>query len=222
MRRTAQQIRGRDPLRCLRRVPFSFAHRHRRKCSTRNRPCRSSQAPRRAPAERRFKPGERRIDAPLTVMDRLVLHELPCEEGKRERRSGPNDWCADVDSFECGEQVSLLVVKRGEERLPSQRADIVLVFACPIHSFRRQRGVVDATHTDDVPQLLAKRRETVANPMRCWCAARPSGRVGRKVPFVCRDRAHKIDGQAVEHVAVPCKFIDRHLVILAAGFTTGC
>lgn len=48
------------------------------------------------------------------------------------------------------------------------------------HRSVTQRGVVDAAHTDDVPQLLAKRREAVANPMWYRRAARLSGRVGRK------------------------------------------
>ena len=37
MRGTARQILGRHPHRCLLRVPPSFAHRHRRQCSTPNR-----------------------------------------------------------------------------------------------------------------------------------------------------------------------------------------
>jgi hypothetical protein len=43
----------------------------------------------------------------------------------------------------------------------------VLVLSRPIHFSCRQRGSVDAAHTDDVPQLLRKRREAGANPMRC-------------------------------------------------------
>ena len=113
-------------------------------------------------------------------MDRLVLHKLPREQSKAERGSVPIDRHVDVDGLQCGEQVSLLVVKRGEQRLPSQRADIVLVLSCPIHPSRRQRSIVDTTHTDDVPQLLAKRREAVANPMRCRCAARLAGGSGVK------------------------------------------
>ncbi len=173
-----------------------------------------SQTPRRAPAERRVEPGERGIDAPLTVMDRLVLHELPREEGKCERGSVPIDQRVDVDGFQCGEKLSLLVVKRGEERPASQRTDIVIVLSRPIHFSRRQRGIVDTADTHDVPQLLAKRREAVANPIRRRCAARLSGRVGRKVPFILGDRAHKIGSQAMEQFAVPSKVIDRYRMIL--------
>lgn len=178
--------------------------------STRDRSCRSSQAPRLAPAGRRVEPGERGIDAPLTVMERLVLHELPREQGKGERGSVPIDGRLDIDRFQYGEQVSLLVVERGEECLPSQRAGIVLVLSRPIYSFCRQGGIVDTAHTDDVPQLLAKRCEAVANPMWCPYPAGSSGRVGREVPLVVRDRAHKIGGQAMEHLAVSYKVIDRH------------
>src|ERR1700688_3845709 len=84
-----------------------------------------SQAPRRSPAERRVESGERSIDAPLTVMDRLVLYKLPREQSKAERGAAPIDRRVDVDGLQCGEQVSLLVVKCGEERLPSQRDYIV-------------------------------------------------------------------------------------------------
>jgi hypothetical protein len=98
----------------------------------------------------------------------------------------------------------------------------VLVLSRPIHFSRRQRSVVDTAHTDDVPQLLAKRREAVANPMRCWCAPRLSGWVRRKVPLILGDCAHKIGGQSMEHLAVPHKVIDQHRMILAARFTTGC
>src|SRR3984893_12532835 len=114
-------------------------------------------------------------------MDRLVLHKLPREQREGKRGSVPIDRRVDVDGFQCGEQVSLLVIKRGEQRHPSQRTNIVLVLSRPIHFSRRQRGIVDTAHTDDVPQLLAKRREAVANPMRAGWAARLSGRVGRKV-----------------------------------------
>jgi hypothetical protein len=137
-------------------------------------------------------------------------------------RADSIDRRVDVDGLQCGEQVSLLVVKRGEERLASQRADIVLVLSRPIHLSRRQRGIVDTAHTDDVPQLLAKRREAVANPMRCRCAARLGRRIGRKVTLVLGDCTYEIGGQAMEHLAIPYKVIDRHDVILAARFTTGC
>src|SRR5215472_9495937 len=155
-------------------------------------------------------------------MDRLVLHKLPSEKGKGERGSVPNDRRVDVDGFQCGQQLTLFVVKRGQESLTSQRAAIVLVLSRPIHLPRRERGVVDTAHADDVPQLLAKRREAFANPMLCRRAARLSGRVGRKVPLVFGDRAPKIGGQAIEYLAVPYKFIDQHRLILAAGFITGC
>jgi hypothetical protein len=80
---------------------------------------RSSEAPRHSPAKRRVEPGERGIDAPLTVMDRLVLHKLPREQREGKRRSVPIDRRVDVEGFQRGEQVSLLVIKRREQRLPS-------------------------------------------------------------------------------------------------------
>jgi hypothetical protein len=127
-------------------------------------------------------------------MDRLVLHKLPCEQSKAESGSVPIDWRVDVDGLQCGEQLSLLVVKRREQRLPSQRPDIVLVLSRPIHLSRRQRGIVDTARTDDVPQLLAKRREAVVNPMRYRCAARLCRRIGRKVPLVLGDCTYEIGG----------------------------
>src|SRR6516164_7534904 len=155
-------------------------------------------------------------------MDRLVLNELPSEKGKAERGSVPIDRRVDVDGFQGGQQLTLFVVKGGQESLTSQRAVIVLVLSRPIHFPRRQRGVVDAAHTDDVPQLLAKRRQAFSNPMSYRRAARLSRRVGRKVPLVFGDRAHKIAGQTMEYLAVLYKFVDQHRLILAAGFTTGC
>jgi hypothetical protein len=133
------------------------------------------------PAKRRIEPGERGIDAPLTVMDCFVLHELPREHGKGEGGSVPIDRCVDISGVQCGEQVSLLFVERGQEFLPSQRAGIVFVLSRPIHSFCRQRGVVDTADTDDVPQLLTKRRKAVANPM--WCPCRPDCPGGSGVKF---------------------------------------
>jgi hypothetical protein len=44
MRRTARQVFSRYPDRRLLRVLSSFAHRHRRQCSTRDRSCRFSNA----------------------------------------------------------------------------------------------------------------------------------------------------------------------------------
>src|SRR5215472_5624054 len=116
-------------------------------------------------------------------MDRLVLHEIPSEKGKGESGSVPIDRRVDVDGFQGGQQLSLLIVKGGQEGLTSQRAAIVLVLSRPIHFPRRQGGIVDTAHTDDVPQLLAKRREADANPMAYRCAARLSRRVGREVPL---------------------------------------
>lgn len=45
-----------------------------------------------------------------------MLHELPREQGKSERGSIPIDRRLDIDGFQYGEQVSLLVVQRGEQR----------------------------------------------------------------------------------------------------------
>jgi len=147
-------------------------------------------------------------------MDRLVLHELPSEKGKGERGSTPIDRRVDVDGFQGGQELTLLVVKGGHKSLTSQWAAIVLVLSRPIHFPRRQRGIVDAAHADDVPQLLAKWPEAIANPMWYRFAARLSGRVGREVPLVLGDRAHEIGGQAMEYLAVPYKFIDQHRLIL--------
>src|SRR5215469_13501961 len=112
-------------------------------------------------------------------MDCFVLHEFPREERKCERSSVPIDGCVDVDGFQYGEQLSLFVVKRGKEGLASQWTGLLIVLSRPIHFFRRQRSVVDTAHTKDVPQLLAKRREAIADPMRYRCAARLFGRVRR-------------------------------------------
>jgi hypothetical protein len=49
----------------------------------------------------------------------------------------------------------------------------VLVLSRPIHVSRRRRGIVDAAHTDHVLHLLARRREAVANPLRCGELLRP-------------------------------------------------
>ncbi len=83
-------------------------------------------------------------------MERLVLHELPREQGKGERGSVPIDRSVVIDGFQCGEQVSLLVVERGQKCVPSQRAAIVLVLSHPIHFLSCQRGIVDTADTDDV------------------------------------------------------------------------
>ena len=155
------------------------------------------------------------------MVDRFVLYKLPREQRKAERGSVPVDRCIDIDGLQCGKQASLLVVKRSEERFPSQRADIVLVLSRLIHLSRRQRGVVDTAYTDNVPQLLAERRKALANPMRCRCSARLSWRIGRKVPLVVGDCAYEIGGQAMKHLAIPNKVIDQHRVILPARFTTG-
>ena len=150
-------------------------------------------------------------------MNRFVLHELPREEGKCERSAVPVDGRVDVDGFQYGEQLSLLVLKRRKEGLASQWTSVVIVLSGPIHFSRRQRGIVDAAHTNNVPKLLAKWREAIADPMQYRCAARLFGRVRRKVPLVLRDGAHKIDGQAMEYFAVPNKVIDRHPAILATA-----
>ena len=150
-----------------------------------------------------------------------MLHELPRQQREGKRGAVPIDRGADVDGRQCREQVSVLVIKPGEQRLPSHRTDLVLVLSRPIHLSRRQRGVVDTTHTDDVPQLLAKRREAVANPMWCRRVPRRSGWVRGKVPLILGDCAHKISGQSMEHFAVSYEVGDRHCVILPARCTAG-
>ena len=148
-------------------------------------------------------------------MDGLVLHELPREERKGERRSTPVDRRVDIDALESGDQLPLLVVQSAEQRLASQRSDVVIVLSRPIDRLRSQRVSVNTAHTDDMSQLLAERREAVADPMRRWWPTRSSWRVGRKVPFVVRDRMDKIHRQAMEDVSVPCEVVDRHRAILA-------
>src|SRR5216683_3161845 len=98
-------------------------------------------------------------------MDRLMLYELPREEREGKRGSVPIDQRVNVGGFQCGEKLPLLVVKGGEERLASQWAVIVIVLSRPVHFSRRQCGIVDTAHTHDVPQLFAKWREPLANPM---------------------------------------------------------
>ena len=60
---------------------------------------RALQAPRRAPTVRRVESRQRGVKAPLAVMDRLVLHELPREVGEREWSPVPIDRRADVDGL---------------------------------------------------------------------------------------------------------------------------
>jgi phosphonate transport system permease protein len=60
---------------------------------------RVSQAPRRLPAARRVEARERGVQAPLPVMDRLVLHEFPREVGKREWSAAPIDRRVDIDAL---------------------------------------------------------------------------------------------------------------------------
>ena len=106
-----------------------------------------------------------------------MLHEFPSEHREGKRGSVPIDRCIDVDGFEHREQVPLLVIKRGQQRLPSQRPGVVLVPSRPIYFSRGQRGSVDTAHADHVAQLLRERREAAANPMRRRCARTfPAGR----------------------------------------------
>ncbi len=102
-------------------------------------------------------------------MDRLVLHKLPRKQREGKRSSVPIDRRVDVDGFQCGEQVSLLVIRRGEQRLPGQRTDIVLVLSRPIHFSRRQRGSVDTAHRRRaavVCKTALSRRQSDAVPVR--------------------------------------------------------
>src|SRR5947208_8335210 len=154
-------------------------------------------------------------------MDGLMLHELPCKQCKRERSSVPVDRRVNVDGFQCGKQLSMLFLKRWQERLTSQRADVVILLSRPgpVHFSRRQRGIVDAAHADHVPQLLTKWSEAVANPMRCRHATRLPGRIGREVPFVVRDSTDKIDCQPVGHFAVAREVIDQHYICNLSSVT---
>ena len=54
----------------------------------------------------------------------------------------PNDRRVDVDGFQCGQQLTLFVVKRGQESLTSQRAAIVLVLSRPTRAARVTRGAL--------------------------------------------------------------------------------
>src|SRR5262249_26112472 len=74
-----------------------------------------SQAPRRPPAERRIEPSQRGIDAPLSMMDCFVVHELPRKEREGERGAVPIDRRGDVHGFQTGEQLSLFVLERVEK-----------------------------------------------------------------------------------------------------------
>jgi hypothetical protein len=76
--------------------------------------------------------------------------------------------------------------------LSSQLTGVMRVLSRPIHLSARQRRIVDASHADDVPQLLAKRGKTVADPIGGRRPPRLSGRIGRKVPRVVGDGARKI------------------------------
>src|SRR5262249_6946266 len=154
-------------------------------------------------ARRRIEPGQGGVHAPLPMMDRLVLHEFPCEDSECEWSAIPVDRCADVHDLQCGNQVAMLLIERGEKSLSGQRAVIVLMLSRPIHLLCRQRGVVDAASADEVPHLLAERREAVANSTRWWRTVRSARWNGREVPLVFRDCAHKIHGQAVKNLAVP-------------------
>src|SRR5437660_6199565 len=131
-------------------------------------------------------------------MDGLMLHELPCKQCKRERSSVPVDRRVNIDGLQRGKQLSMLLIKRWQKRLASQRADVVIVLSRPVHFSRRQRGIVDTAHADDVPQLLTKWREAVANPIRCRHATRLPGRIWHGVPFVLRSRTDQIPGPGVE------------------------
>ena len=72
------------------------------------------------------------------------------------------------------EQLLLLVVKRGEERLARQRADIVIVLSRPVHFSLRQCGSIDAARTDNVPDRsvfrLTHEVELRAKVIRCGAA----------------------------------------------------
>src|SRR5262245_4082682 len=46
--------------------------------------------------------------------------------------------------------------------------------------------------------------------MRGARAARLSWRIGREVPFVIRDGANEVDGQAIKHSTVTCEVVDQH------------
>ena len=133
--------------------PSGWLHNHREMgCDCQ----RLGEAPRCAPTKRRVEPCEGGINAPLAMMDRLVLHELPREEVERERRTIPIDYCFGIDGFECGEEFSLLSSSAARSSSRVQRTDIVIVFSRPVHFSRCQRGIVHAAHTDHVPSLACK------------------------------------------------------------------
>jgi hypothetical protein len=60
-------------------------------------------------------------------MDRLVLHELPREEGKVKGVPSQSIGASLSTVSSVARSCCCLSVKRGEERLASQRADIVTV-----------------------------------------------------------------------------------------------
>src|SRR5215510_6865890 len=143
-------------------------------------------------------------------MNRLVLHELPGEEGEGERRSIPVNYRVDVDRLQCGHQLFLLDVERGEKGLASERAGIVFVLSRPIHFSCQQRGSVDAADADHVSYLLRERRESESNPLRGARAAGLSWRIGREFPFVVRNGTDEVDRQAMKHSTVACEVVDQH------------
>ena len=74
-------------------------------------------------------------------VDRPVLHEFPCKRGKAE-------GALTVLSMASRRRYLPTSAARSASRVSG--AGIVLVLSCSIHFSGRQRGLVDAAHTDDV------------------------------------------------------------------------
>jgi hypothetical protein len=111
-----------------------------------------------------------------------VLHELPCEQGKCKRSTVPVDGRIDVDGFQYGEQLSLLVLKRRKEGFASQRTSIVIVLSGPIHLSGRQRGVVETPRTQTTCRSCLQNGPK-PGPILCGTAAQSDFLGGSGVKF---------------------------------------
>ena len=81
-------------------------------------------------------------------VDRPVLHEFPCKRGKAEGALTVAEGALTVLSMGSRRRCLPSSAARSASRVSG--AGIVLVLSCSIHFSGRQRGLVDAAHTDDV------------------------------------------------------------------------